>query len=345
MQMVFYAIEKAASVDFPVLIVGETGTGKELVAREIHERSTRNNKPFVAVNMAALPTELVSSELFGHEKGSFTGAADYRAGRFSEAQGGTLFLDEALTMEERVQTALLRVLETNKFRKVGGTNELDADVRILAAINEEPNQAVKTKRFRVDLLHRLQVIQITIPPLRRRKRDIPMLVQYFMEDICQNYDHIDVSVSQEALDILKNYDWPGNVRELRNTIFQAAVFIGRGEITPDILPEHLIQNEELENYQPSTAQPASMEQLPNQQSVMIQTEFQPNVGSVMSVTSEGVFLPLGLSLNEVQKVYVMKTLSLTGNNKSKAAKSLGLSRKTLYDKLVRWNVQDKEEIS
>ncbi|RQV96613.1 sigma-54-dependent Fis family transcriptional regulator, partial [bacterium] len=245
MKTVFSSIEKVASVDYPVLIVGETGTGKDLVAREIHNRSPRSKKPFIPINMSAIPSELVASVLFGHEKGSFTGASESHAGYFQEGKNGTLFLDEISTMDDNVQSALLRVLETKKYRKIGSNKEFKTDSRILAATNQATKILVKSKLFRVDLLHRLQVVQINVPPLRRRKQDIALLVQYFLQVIKQNYDRIAMTISKDALNYLKQYSWPGNVRELRNTIFHAAVLSEGNEIHTKHLPEQILL--EIEN--------------------------------------------------------------------------------------------------
>ncbi len=334
MKNVYALIEKAAKVDLPVLIMGETGTGKELVAREIHLRSQRTNKRFIAVNMSAIPSELLASELFGHEKGAFTGATSAREGRFQEAKGGTLFLDEILTMEDRVQVALLRVLEVGKFRRVGGTRDIKTDVRILASVNEDPLKAVKAKQFRIDLLHRLQVIRVHIPPLRRRKNDIPILVRHFLKDISMAYEHVSDSVSKEVLHILARHEWPGNVRELRNVLYHAAVSSEGGVIEPKHLPVHILDG----------ANPSDLPQVPAKNTAFPAaqnaTDDRPPLQEGIIWPQEGIFLPVGLSLNEVQKAYILKTLSLMGNNKTKAAQALGVSRKSLYDRLKRWNIPD-----
>ncbi|MFH1741748.1 MAG: sigma-54 dependent transcriptional regulator [bacterium] len=334
MQRIFALIEKTAEVDMPVLILGETGTGKELVAREIHNRSMRRDKPFVPVNMGAIPLELLGSELFGHEKGSFTGAAGPRIGRFQEARGGSLFLDEILTMDDRLQVALLHVLENGKYRRIGGQRDLNADVRILAAANEDPLKRVRTKQFRVDLLHRLQVLRINIPPLRRRKSDIPILVCYFLGQMAEDYENISHRISKEAMKAITAHTWPGNVRELRNVLYHSAIVAGGVEIQPEHLPEQIFNTAfhddiswlkpHAEGVQPRAPLVAS-----------------PPTSAAISPEShmgEGVFFPLGLSLEEVERAYVLKTLALLGNNKTKAAERLGVSRKTLYTKLARWKI-------
>ncbi|MBD3265447.1 AAA domain-containing protein [bacterium] len=357
MQKIHATIEKFAAVEYPVMIVGETGTGKELVARELHDRSLRKDKPFVAVNMSAIPSELIASELFGHEKGSFTGAVSQQKGRFEEAEGGTLFLDEVITMDDKVQVALLRVLETGKFRRVGGTKDLETNVRVISSSNQNPYHAVRANRFRIDLLHRLQVVRITIPPLRKRKRDIPLLVKHFLMNVNEAYQHINTSVSTDAMQVLKEYTWPGNVRELRNVVIQAAA----GANNQTILPEHLpiysagyAEDEELLDGQEEQASLPSNIQTPDMPASDMPANMpSPNMpistgnvagaegGNIFNTAPEGMFIPVGLSLNEVEKAYILKTLSLNGNNKTKAAKILGLSRKTLYDKLCKWDLLEK----
>jgi DNA-binding NtrC family response regulator len=240
MRRVYSQIEKTARVNMPVLLIGDTGTGKELVAREIHFRSQRKEGPFVPVNMGAIPRELVASELFGHVKGAFTGALEQKLGRFAEAKGGTLFLDEISTMDEKVQIALLRVLETRRFRRLGGKQEEKTDVRLITATNVEPYQSVQSGRFRQDLLQRIEVLRITLPPLKKRKADIPLLVEHFL-DLFKNEFDLDIQgISQEALKALKQYDWPGNVRELKNVLVQAAVTTETDFIELDHLPTRIL---------------------------------------------------------------------------------------------------------
>lgn len=334
MQNIFALIEKAAKVDLPVLIRGETGTGKELVAWEIHTRSARKEQPFVPINMGAIPPELLGSELFGHEKGSFTGAAGNRVGRFQEAQGGTLFLDEVLAMDDRVQISLLRVLESAKYRRVGGENDLDSDVRILAAVNEDPMKQVRQKRFRIDLLHRLQVLQINIPPLRQRKRDITILARHFLAEMSREYENVADGISSTALRMLSIYDWPGNIRELRNVLYHAAILAGRNDIQPEHLPDRV--RPESEESSPTLVPSDS---LPPQHPLPVGLPgMPPHVSPSDTALSDGIYIPLGLSLEEVEKAYILKTLSLVGNNKTRASERLGLSRKTLYTKLARWKI-------
>ncbi|MCC6145747.1 MAG: sigma-54-dependent Fis family transcriptional regulator [Candidatus Hydrogenedentes bacterium] len=338
---VYEAISKAARIEVPVLIIGETGTGKELVAREIHLRSARNEGPFVAVNMGALSMELITSELFGHEKGAFTGATESKIGRFEEAHLGTLFLDEIATMEERTQVALLRLLESGEFRPVGGAQDRSADVRIVAATNIDLNHAVARDNFREDLLYRFQVFSIHLPPLRARREDLPLLVEHFLSQVREEFDLCITGISAEALKLLVAFDWPGNIRELKNLLAQAAVLAEQGEIDVQHLPARL--------HGPS----ASRESFHG--GVLEQPPATPLLGglhrpapspawnaAVLPDTMGGGFgpeitLPLGLPLEEVQKRYILQTLQECGNNKTQAAKSLELSRKTLYEKLRRWS--------
>ncbi len=333
MKKIFHMIEKAASVDFPVLIEGETGSGKELVASEIHKRSQRGHKPFVAVNMGLISPELVASELFGHEKGAFTGAVKSKSGYFQKADGGTLFLDELLTMKNEVQVSLLRALESKKIRKIAGEEELDINVRILAATNDNPAHAVQQNRFRSDLLHRLQVIRITIPPLRKRKNDIPILVHHFLEQLSEQYQTPQKEVLPETMHILKQYDWPGNVRELNNVLSQATLFSDEDVITPEHLPQHVVEeinNEDQMNL--NTMVPSDMNTGVIRGSGMMNSTLYNN-GMMSTTSQDGIFFPVGLSMKEVERAYILKTMSYLGNNKSKTAKILGICRKTLYMKL------------
>ena len=321
----FSFIRKAAKIDMAVLIVGETGTGKELVAREIHHRSERSEGPFVATNMGALPRELVGSELFGHVKGAFTGAVATKRGRFQEALGGTLFLDEISTMDERVQVALLRVLETGKFRRIGGKRDIATDIRVLAASNVDPRKVVRQGTFREDLLHRLQVLRVALPSLRQRKRDIAQLAYHFLDIFRREFDADVTGISREALSVLRAYRWPGNVRELKNVIGQAAVMAERGEITREHLPPRVSDRAS----RPAAAGPMSA--AADGPAFPIQAA--PSV-------ADGVFVPLGVSLDDAERAHVLKTLAFCGNNKTRAAEMLGISRKALYDKLARWGAMN-----
>jgi transcriptional regulator with GAF, ATPase, and Fis domain len=223
LKAVLSRITKVAPADSTVLITGETGTGKELIARSIHKRSQRSNGPFVSVNCAALPPTLVASELFGHEKGAFTGAVQRRLGRFEMAEGGTIFLDEVGELLPDTQAALLRVLQEREFERVGGGQSIHVDVRVIAATNRDLNVAIAHGSFRQDLLYRLNVFPIEVPPLRERREDISMLVEYFVQRYAKQAGKNIRSIDQKTLDLLQSYAWPGNIRELQNVIERSII--------------------------------------------------------------------------------------------------------------------------
>ena len=231
MQEVFKAIGKISKTDITVLIRGESGTGKELIAQSVHTNSTRSNEPFIAINVAAIPHELLESELFGHEKGSFTGAQSQRIGRFEQALGGTLFLDEIGDMHPELQTRLLRVLSSHEFYRVGGQKPIKSDVRIIAATNQNIENLIKTGQFREDLYHRLNVFRIELPPLRKRKEDIPALVKYFLKKSADEIKSERKDIEENAMDILNEYNWPGNIRQLENTCRYITVMAPSTSIT------------------------------------------------------------------------------------------------------------------
>lgn len=236
MKSLFDLIDKVAGTASTVLIIGETGSGKELVARSIHTKSPRKDQPFIAINCAALSETLLESELFGHERGAFTGAFSRKHGLFEVADGGTIFLDEIVEMSPMVQTKLLRVLETKSFRRVGGNEPVKVDVRLLAASQDELRNEVVKGTFRNDLYYRLCTITVNIPPLRERKGDIPDLVEHFLDKLAKAHDRARANISAEVLDILSGYDWPGNVRELENVVERAFVLSANGVINVDDLP-------------------------------------------------------------------------------------------------------------
>jgi len=232
-------VKLVASTDSSVLILGETGTGKELVARAVHSNSERRNRPLVKVNCAALPVGLIESELFGHEKGAFTGAIDRRIGRFELAHGGTIFLDEIGDMPPDLQAKLLRVLQEQEFERVGGSNLIKVDVRVIAATNRDLSRSASEGTFRQDLYYRLNVFPVQLPPLRERREDIPPLVHYFVRRFSLKIGRKITRIQRETMDRLVSYSWPGNVRELENVI-ERAVILSRGselEVAPDVLPE------------------------------------------------------------------------------------------------------------
>lgn len=227
-------IEKVAPTDARILITGENGVGKEMVARKVHELSSRVNGPLVEVNCAAIPSELIESELFGHEKGSFTSAIKQRIGKFEQASGGTLFLDEIGDMSLDAQAKVLRALQEGKITRIGGDKEIKVDVRVIAATNKNLMQEVEEKKFRLDLYHRLGVILIHVPSLNDRKEDIPMLIQYFLEDICDEYKQPVKEIEDSAIESLKKYNWTGNIRELRNAVERLVILSDKKITKKDI---------------------------------------------------------------------------------------------------------------
>jgi DNA-binding NtrC family response regulator len=298
MQEIYRLIEVAAPTPAPVLISGESGTGKELVARTLHDLSPRAKGPFVAVNCAAIPETLLESEIFGHEKGAFTGALERRPGCFELAHEGTIFLDEIAEMNPGTQAKFLRILQDGTVRRLGGRTEIKVDVRVLAATNKDPVKAIQEGTFREDLYYRLNVVSLTMPPLRERRDDIPALVQAFIEEFNARYDKKIRSLDESVLSGLIAQPWPGNVRELRNTI-ERAVIVCEGDT---ILPKHI-----------------------------------PPSPALRSVESAGgpdaVTFRVGTSLEQAEKVLILKTLAANGNNKTRAADVLGISLKTLHNKL------------
>ena len=303
MREVYRLIDQAAPTSAPVLITGETGTGKELVARMIHDLSPRSKQPFVAVNCSAIPETLVESELFGYEKGAFTGAMERRAGYFELADAGTIFLDEITEMSPKLQAKYLRTLQDGAVRRLGGRTELTVDVRIIAATNKEPLQAVKDGGFREDLYYRLNVLNFTLPPLRQRREDIPLLVDAFIEEFNEKYDRSVRILDDEALRLLMHHEWPGNVRELRNTIERVVVQSGGERITAANLPFGL-----------PAAAPA--ERL------------------------DAVVLPIGTKLERAERELILRTLEANHRNKTRAAEVLGVTPKTLHNKLARYAAEN-----
>ena len=307
MQEIYRMIEMAAPTPAPVLITGESGTGKELVARTIHELSPRSQAPFVAVNCAAIPETLLESEIFGHEKGAFTGALDRRAGCFELAHQGTLFLDEIAEMNPGMQAKFLRVLETSSIRRLGGRAEVKMDVRVLAATNKDPQKALRDGTFREDLYYRLNVVSLALPPLREHREDIPLLIQAFLEEFNAKYGKQIGGVTGAAQAALEAAPWPGNIRELRNTLERAVI----------VCDEHHIGLNHLSDLSGS-AGPRAVSTLTAHSSA----------GSGNSLT-----VPVGTSLDEVEKQLILRTLTAQDNNKTRAAQVLGISLKTLHNKL------------
>jgi DNA-binding NtrC family response regulator len=300
MQEIFTLIEHVAASNVSVLITGESGTGKELVARTLHDLSPRRAKPFVAVNCAAIPETLIESEIFGHEKGAFTGAIERRAGCFELAEEGTLLLDEIGEMPVATQAKLLRVLEDRKLRRLGSKVESPVDVRVLAATNKDPEQAVSSGQLRGDLYYRLNVFNIHMPPLREHREDIPAIADAMIADMNQKHQRSVTGLDSEMLARLVAHDWPGNVRELRNTIERAVVLCGDGQLQPRHLPPGF-----------GTRAPKPASELP------------PNA----------IQLEVGATVDDAERMLIFKTLESTHNNKTRAAEILGISLKTLHNKL------------
>jgi DNA-binding NtrC family response regulator len=297
MRQIYHLIEQVAPSTASVLITGESGTGKELVARTIHNLSPRANAQFVAINCSAIPETLMESELFGHEKGAFTGAASRRQGCFELANSGTLLLDEIAEMPTLLQAKLLRVLEERVLRRLGSTQEIPVDVRLLAATNKNPQEAVSIGGLREDLLYRLNVITIEMPPLRDRKDDLPLLTQHLITQLAEKHKRPARFLAPAALSVLQSHTWPGNVRELRNAI-ERAVIICSGE---EIERHHLAP-------------------YPVDQRARVRSE-------------DTLSLPVGTPIEEVERQMIMRTLQKTDNNKTRAAELLGISLKTLHNKL------------
>jgi len=304
-------IEKIAPLDTRVLIVGPSGSGKELVARSIHQKSARSKAPFVDVNCAAIPPDLIESELFGHEKGAFTHAIKQHIGRFEEAHGGTLFLDEIGDMALAAQAKVLRVIEEGKIRRVGGEKDISVNVRIIAATNKNLQQEITAGRFREDLYHRLSVVVIDIPPLRDRREDIPILAEAFLKEIVQEYNMPPKELTKGALQMLSAYEWPGNVRELRNAIERLAIFCER-EITPSDVQRYVIG-----------AGPSSE-------------------GGEDRMTCLIESCDLDTFLEQVEREYLLYHLRKHGFNVSRTAEALGLQRPVLYNRMKRLGIQRSE---
>ncbi len=307
MQSVFELVEKVSDSDSTILIYGESGTGKELIARAIHYNSYRQDKPLVPINCGAIPGELLESELFGYEKGAFTGATSSRKGRFELASGGTVFLDEIGEMSPALQVKLLRVLQEREFERVGGTQTIKVDVRIIAATNRNLEELVATNQFREDLYYRLNVIPIHLPPLRDRKSDIPLLVAYFIERFNTEKKRRIEGITPEAMDLLIRYNWPGNVRELENLIERITIIKGSGLIAPEDLPKNL--------------------------SEAVTNGVVPDV----DIPHEG--LDFDDAVQAFERQLLTKALQRTQGVKSKAAELLHMNRTTLVEKVKKLRLE------
>ena len=306
MKEVFERMNGAAAISSPVVITGESGTGKELIARGIHYASVQSSNPFVPVNCAALPAELIESELFGHKKGAFTGAVKDSPGLFRKAHGGSIFLDEIGDLPQDAQAKLLRVLQEGSVRPVGGTEEVKVNVRVLAATNVDLDESVEEGKFREDLYYRITVLSIEAPPLRRRKPDIPLLVKYFIEELNKKFGRNVKGLDDSALKKLTEYDWPGNVRELQNVVESCFVYADMEWISE----KHITLRKPLRRKVEEAGE--------EQDAPALNGEF--------------------LTLDEMEKNHIEKALALSDNNKAKAARLLGIHRSRLYKKLEAYDI-------
>jgi two-component system response regulator AtoC len=304
MREVFKAIGRASATDAPVLVIGESGTGKELIATALHHHSARASGPFIRVNCGALPEGLIESELFGHERGAFTGADRQKPGRFERATGGTIFLDEIGELPLSAQAKILRVIQHREFERVGGTETLRSDARVISATHRDLPKEVASGRFREDLYYRLNVARIVIPPLRDRPEDIPPLAEHILRRVERKHGWGMLSLSTEALSTIQSQSWPGNVRQLENALARAAI-AARGRI---ILPEHLDHD-------------------------------QPNDPLVPLPTSATEILPLRALLAEVERQAIQRALTTCGGNRTRTAERLGISRRQLFDKIQEYGIQ------
>ena len=307
MQEVMRQVETAAPSTASILITGETGSGKEMVARSIHMLSPRAERPFIAINCSAIPESLMESEIFGHERGAFTGAAERRIGCFELAHGGTLLLDEIGEMPAPTQAKLLRVLEDRKIRRLGSKVETPVDVRVLAATNKNPEQAVADGHLRQDLYFRLNVFHIHLPPLREHKEDLPLLIEHLLEEISEKHGKKVSGVGADVMELLRSYPWPGNVRELRNVLERAAIASDRGIIGRQHLPSDF-----------------------------------GHAAATVAAGLNGIRFPIGTTVDDMERELIVQTLAATSQNKTRAAELLGISLKTLHNKLKEYEAGRKD---
>jgi len=307
MQEVMRQVETAAPSTASILITGETGSGKEMVARSLHMLSPRADRPFIAINCSAIPESLMESEIFGHERGAFTGAAERRIGCFELAHGGTLLLDEIGEMPAPTQAKLLRVLEDRKVRRLGSKVETPVDVRVLAATNKNPEQAVADGHLRQDLYFRLNVFHIHLPPLREHKEDLPLLIEHLLEEISEKHGKKVSGVGADVMELLRSYPWPGNVRELRNVLERAAIASDRGIIGRQHLPSDF-----------------------------------GHAAATVTAGLNGIRFPIGTTVDDMERELILQTLAATSQNKTRAAELLGISLKTLHNKLKEYEAGRKD---
>jgi DNA-binding NtrC family response regulator len=318
MQEVYKLIGRIAASDVSVLVLGESGTGKELVARAIYQYSHRAGKAFLVVNCAAIPETLLESELFGYEKGAFTGAAKRKIGKFEQADGGTIFLDEIGDMSFSTQAKLLRVLQEGTFERLGGDETLKCDVRLISATNQNLENGIAEKRFREDLYYRLKGVAIALPALRQRKEDLPDLVRYFMAKHGVQLKKESVSLAPEAMKILQDYDWPGNVRELEHLLKRAILLAKNNVITPEVIAEDLHAGDK------STAVPPAGDRL----ALFVSGDLDRYYGKLYETV-----------IAEVEKDLIVSALKKVGGNQVKAAQLLGISRVMLHDRIEKYGIK------
>lgn len=303
MQKIFDMVRRVADSKASVLITGESGVGKELIANALHNLSSRKDKPLIKVHCAALTESLLESELFGHEKGAFTGAISRKRGRFELAHGGSIFLDEIGEIDQNIQIKLLRVLQEKEFERVGGEETIQVDSRVIAATNKDLVEQIKKKQFREDLYYRLNVVHIHLPPLRERKDDIPLMVTQFLQEFAEENNKNIIGIDAKARRLLYSYDWPGNIRQLRNCI-ESAVVMSQGDTI------------QVEDLPPTIAE---------------------------SRGENAVHIPLGITMAEAEKAIILENLAFFKGNKSKTADSLGIGRKTIHRKLDDYLATDERE--
>lgn len=338
MQRIYEQISRVAGTSVSVFINGESGTGKELVAQTVHDLSRRRKKPFLAVNCGAISPNLIESEIFGHEKGAFTGADKQHEGFFERASGGTLFLDELTEMPLELQVKLLRVLETGRFMRVGSTTTLDADVRVIAASNRPLLQAVQAGKLREDLLYRLNVFPIEMPPLRDRLDDVPLLAEHFLKAIAAK-EGKNKRFTPRALAQLQTYHWPGNVRELRNAVQRAYVMAVADVVDEQWLPRADPAHEVVSTMSASTGTFAAASPALGSQSAAPMAAPVP-APAAAEQTGPSVVMPLGSSMAQVEKAFILATLQHYKHHKEQTAAVLGISLKTLYNRLKEYAAED-----
>ncbi len=349
MQQVFKMIGRVAGSDAPVMITGESGSGKELVARAIHHYSARSSRAFLAINCAAIPENLLESELFGHERGSFTGAHSQRIGRFEQADNGTLFLDEVGEMPLPVQSKLLRVLQEGEFSRVGGNETIHTNVRIVCATNKKLEEEVNSKAFREDLFYRLNVVRIHLPPLRSRVEDIQLLAEYFLQKAANLRHRPLLQLSEEAVRVLESYPWPGNVRELENTIQRACVLATTDVLLPKDIPLGLasdaadpIQSDR--SKLPETRSAATHRSEPAAQPAPAAPAPPPNIDSAIDLLFDTASTDDAIQLLPwLEREFTFKAMRRTQNNQVQAAKLLGITRATLRKRLERNGALNHED--